>query len=94
MNQTKKTIGATLAASVALALIGCGTAPTPDAQSPAAAAGKVMCKESNSCKGKGSCGGVAQGEKHGCKGQNSCGGNTREITKAECDAIKGTVAAN
>ncbi|MCU0658543.1 MAG: hypothetical protein MUF64_25785 [Polyangiaceae bacterium] len=91
MKQIKSTIGATLAASVALAIAGCNA--SPEAQSPASV-GKVMCKEGNSCKGQGSCAGVAQGQKHSCKGQNSCGGNTRELTKAECDAIKGTVASN
>ena len=29
------------------------------------------------------------GEKHGCKGSNKCAGNVRELTKAECDGIKG-----
>lgn len=92
-----KMMGASLAASVAIALAGCGNkeeAKTPDgsAGTTTTTSGKVQCKEANSCKGNASCAGTAKGEKHSCKGSNSCAGNVREITKAECDAIKGTVA--
>jgi hypothetical protein len=65
-------------------------APTTPA---VAAGGTVQCKESNSCKGKASCTGVAGGEKHGCKGSNKCANNLRELSKAECDNIHGTVVA-
>jgi len=94
-NTVKKLQGAGLAATVAMALSGCATPSA--AEAPKMADGKpgtVQCKESNSCKGGGSCAGVAQNEKHGCKGQNSCGGNLREISKAECDMLKGTVVAS
>lgn len=94
MTNTKKALtGASLAATVAMALAGCGNSAMPDPKSADAMPGKVSCKESNSCKGNGSCAGVAVNEKHACKGQNSCGGNVREITKTECDALKGTVVA-
>jgi hypothetical protein len=92
MNAKKAFSGASLAAAVAVTLAGCSNPPEPKMAD--AASGKISCKEANTCKTKGSCGGVAMGEKHSCKGQNACGGNVREITKAECDAIKGTVASN
>jgi len=89
--------GAGLAASVAMALMACGgnqeEAKAPTTGETSTTSAKVTCKESNSCKGHGSCAGTAVNEKHACKGQNACGGNTREITKAECDAIKGSVVA-
>ena len=97
MTNVKKTIhGAGLATSVALALAACGgsSANAADPAMGAPKAGAVHCKESNSCKGNGSCAGVAVNEKHACKGQNACGGNLREVSKAECDAIKGTVVAS
>lgn len=97
----KSVMGASLAASVAVALSACGggkdaNAPTGDgaATTTTTTSGKVQCKESNSCKGNGSCAGVAVNEKHSCKGSNACGGNVREITKTECDTIKGTVVAS
>lgn len=82
--------GAFLAAGVAVALSGGAFAGDGKAEGKGA---KVQCKESNSCKGTGSCAGEHAGEKHGCKGQNSCGGNVRELTKAECKDLKGTVVA-
>ncbi len=86
--------GARLAAIVGMALTACAAeAPAPPPQAAAGAAGTVQCKESNSCKGLASCTGIAAGEKHGCKGSNKCAGNVRELTKAECDGIKGTVIA-
>ena len=97
---TTKALGAGLATTVAMALAACADSPPPAApappEAPAAAvatAGTVSCKESNSCKGNASCTGVAGGEKHGCKGTNKCAGNLREVTKAECDTLKGTVVA-
>lgn len=91
----KKAIGATLAASVAAALVACAgnNAENAPAASTMTTSAKVQCKESNSCKGNGSCAGVAVNEKHTCKGQNACGGNLREISKEECDSIKGSVVA-
>jgi len=90
-----KAIGLALAASVAAALTACGETNAANAPPGTATttSGKIMCKESNSCKGNGSCAGTAVNEKHTCKGQNSCGGNLREITKVECDTLKGTVVA-
>ena len=82
--------GVFLAAGVAMALSGGAFADEGKASKDA----KVQCKESNSCKGQGSCGGAHAGEKHGCKGQNSCAGNVREVTKAECKEIKGTMVAS
>ena len=82
--------GVFLAAGVAMALSGGAFAEKGKTSKDS----KVQCKESNSCKGQGSCAGTHAGEKHGCKGQNSCGGNTRELTKAECKEIKGKVVAS
>jgi hypothetical protein len=92
---TKKTFQATIAASVAMALSACASDPPPAPAAPeaTASAGTVQCKESNSCKGNATCSGIAAGEKHGCKGTNKCANNLRELSKAECDAIKGTVVA-
>ena len=91
----KLVIGATLAASVAAALVACAgnNASNAPAGTTTTTSAKVQCKESNSCKGNGSCAVVAVNEKHTCKGQNSCGGNLREVSKEECDAIKGSVGA-
>ncbi|MEM1029510.1 MAG: hypothetical protein AAF928_01650 [Myxococcota bacterium] len=93
-------LGASLAAGVAMtfagALVGCSK-PTPAPEAADGAPGtmaKVECKEANSCKGNGSCAGVAMGEKHDCKGQNTCGGNVRTISKEECDEIGGSVLAS
>jgi hypothetical protein len=95
MSQESMFSGTSLAASVALAMMACGG---PEAKAPVGettmTSGTVQCKESNSCKGNGSCAGVAVKEKHSCKGQNACGGNLRTITKSECDALKGTVVAS
>ena len=94
MNTTNKNLTSVgLAASVAMALMACGGAPPVGANAPELTSAKITCKESNSCKGNATCAGTAVNEKHGCKGQNACGGNVREITKAECDAIKGAVVA-
>jgi hypothetical protein len=91
---TNKTVhGAFLAAGVAMAMV-TGACAGEKAKTDDMSASKVQCKESNSCKGQGSCGGVAVGEKHGCKGQNGCAGNLREVTKDECAAIKGAVVAS
>ena len=91
-------LGAAIAAGVALQLAACGgtTSAPSDAAAPSAdgAMAKIECKESNSCKGNGSCAGVAMGEKHSCAGQNTCGGNVRSITKEECDALGGEVLAS
>ncbi len=89
-NSKKKLHGAGLAASVAMALAACASDPPPAAQM-ASTGDKVQCKEANSCKGNASCAGTAQGEKHTCKGSNKCAGNVRELSKTDCDAIKGTV---
>jgi hypothetical protein len=90
---TKKLQGAGLAASVAMALAACASTSEPPAASAmtTTTAATVHCKEANSCKGNASCAGVAQGEKHTCKGSNKCASNLREVSKAECDTIKGTV---
>ena len=91
----KNITGAGLAMGVALALAACGgeSSAMPGAKAPEITGASVSCKESNSCKGNGSCAGVAVNEKHACKGQNSCGGNVRQISMEECDKIKGTVAS-
>jgi hypothetical protein len=92
----KNVTGAGLAMSVALALAACGGGESmagPGTKAPEMNGASVSCKESNSCKGTGSCAGVAVNDKHACKGQNSCGGNVRQISKEECDKIKGTVAS-
>lgn len=95
MTNTKTSaLGMSLAATVAMTLVACGGA-TPEPAAPGTTnttSGTVSCKESNTCKGHASCAGTAQGEKHTCKGSNACAGNVREISKTECDAIKGTVA--
>ena len=47
----------------------------------------VKCTGSNACKGQSSC----KGASNACKGQNACKGKGfMEMTKAECDAAKGT----
>jgi len=48
---------------------------------------KGECHGINSCKGKGDCGGKG----YSCAGKNSCKGKGwLEMTKADCDAKKGT----
>ena len=90
MTSAKTTLGAGLAATVAMALVACGGA-TPGAQGPGSTTttSGMMCKEKNSCKTHGSCAGYAQGQKHSCKGHNGGAGNLRPISKAECDAMAG-----
>ena len=84
--------GAALAASIAMSLAACGgTSPKPISAADAADPTPIECKETNSCKGHGSCAGVAQGEKHSCNGHNECAGNVRTVTKKECAAIGGDV---
>ena len=95
MVTTKTMQGAFLAAGVAMAMAtGACAGEKAKADGGMTDASKVQCKESNSCKGHGSCGGVAVGEKHACKGQNGCAANLREVSKDECAAIKGTVVAS
>jgi hypothetical protein len=90
---TKAIDTARIVTSIAVALTACATSSPPPASASAPVAATVTCKESNSCKGKATCTGVAAGEKHGCGSTNKCAGNVREITKDECDKIKGTVVA-
>jgi hypothetical protein len=52
--------------------------------------GKVTCKQSNSCSGKGGCK-SAQNE---CKGKNSCEGHEFQTTEDDCKKAGGSVVAS
>ena len=91
MNLTNALLAAA-ASGIVMGAAGCGGEAKP-AMAPAAGGGTIQCKEANSCKGNATCTGIAAGEKHGCKAQNKCTGNVRELSKADCDGIKGTVVA-
>jgi hypothetical protein len=71
-------------------------APSAFAKGPAGHCGKDMkaCKESNSCKGKGSCAGFHGKDKNSCSGKNTCKGATACVKKdAECPAAPAPDAA-
>ncbi|HTL12013.1 MAG TPA: hypothetical protein VL588_05975 [Bdellovibrionota bacterium] len=87
--QKKALVVAALAALAAGQVVLGEDAKTP-AQAPAATAAKGECSGVNSCKGQGECGGKG----HSCAGYNECKGKGWiTLTKAECDAKKGTWVA-
>ena len=82
------TTGAALPAAAA-ALFIAGTAISAPMQTAADDA-KGHCMGANACKGKSAC----KTADNACAGQNACKGKGfTEMTKAECDAAKGTFEA-
>ncbi len=70
-------------AATAASLILAGAVSVPQASAEAA---KGHCMGANACKGHGAC----KSASNACKGQNACKGKGFvEMTKAECDAVKG-----
>jgi hypothetical protein len=74
--------GSALAAAAAtLLLAGAAIAPVTFAEEA-----KGHCMGANACKGQGGC----KTASNACKGQNGCKGHGfKEMTKAECDMVKG-----
>ncbi len=85
----------TTKALVFAAIAGLASAGTMVSNVAKASDAKGMCNENNSCKGNGTCAGKSDADKaaHTCKGQNACANNVRQLTKAECDKIKGATFA-
>lgn len=81
--------GMLVAAAVA-GLVIAGSAHADHHEAKGADAAKGECHGVNECKGTGACG----GDGHACAGKNACKGKGwLKLTKAECDAKKGTFKA-